>query len=129
MRIVRNRADVGGLILLAIIAIAGAILTLAGHEVGLFILLAMAGIGFGTALVYFPTRSRRAQKPVAGLALFGVLVFLLIPFVGLWLGVGWLVYPSMASGSPSGGFLFGLAVGAGQVALGRLIGRGPWAGG
>ena len=124
----RNRADVGGLILLAVIAIAGAALALAGHEVGLFILLTMAGIGLGMALVYFPTRSRRARRPVALLALFGILAFFLVPFVGLWLGAEWLVYPSMVSGSPSGGFLFGLVIGAGQVAFGRLMGRGPWAG-
>lgn len=121
----RNRAEAWGLALLATIATAGAVLALAGHGAGPFVLLTMAGVGLGTTLVHLSTRPPRARRPAAVLALLVILAFLLAPFVGLWLGVGWLVYPSMFSGAPSGIFLYGLAIGAGQAAFARLVGRGP----
>ena len=127
MKPIRNKADVGGLILLAVIALAGASLALAGREVGLYILLLMAGMGLGQALVHLAMRSRLARKRVALLALVGAVALLLVPLFGLWLGVGWLVYPSIASGSPYSGFFYGLAMGAGQVAFNTLMGFGPWA--
>ena len=123
MKLVRNKADVWGLVLLALLAIAGAALALAGHKGGLHILLLMGGVGFGWTLVHLAMRRWRARrKRVALLALVGVVALLLAPLVGLFLGVGWLVYPSLGSGSPYSGFFFGLATGAGQVAFGALMG-------
>lgn len=129
MKLIRNKADVGGLILLALIAIVGTALALAGHKGGLHILLLMGGVGLGWATVHLAMRRWRARrKRVALLALVGVVALLLAPLVGLFLGVGWLVYPSLASGSPYSGFFFGLATGAGQPAFGVLMGLEPPAG-
>lgn len=54
---------------------------------------------------------------------------LLVPLISPWLDVGWLLYPSLASGSPYSGFFFGLAMGVGQLAFGTLLGFGPRADG
>ena len=129
MKLVRNKADVWGLILLAVIALGGAALALAGREEGLYILLLMGGVGLGWALVHLAVRRWGVRKKrVALLAMVGVVALLLAPLAGLFLGVGWLVYPSLASGSPYSGFFFGLAVGAGQVAFNTLMGIDPPAG-
>ena len=93
MKLIRNKPDVvGGLILLALIAIAGTALALAGREVGLYILLLMAGAVIGKTLVHLAMRRWGARKRVALLALAGAVVALiLVPLVGLWLGVNLLL--------------------------------------
>ena len=129
MKLIRNKADVVHLILLAVIVLAAAALALAGREVGLYILLLMAGVGLGHGLVYLVMRRWGAKKRVAVLALVSsVALMLLVPLVGLWLGVSWPLYPSFASGSPYSGFFFGLAIDIGQSAFGTLLGFGLRAG-
>ena len=57
MKLIRNKSDVvGGLILLSLIAIAGTALAIAGREVGLYILLLMAGAVIVKTLVRFVIR-------------------------------------------------------------------------
>lgn len=129
MKLIKNKADAGGLILLAVIVLAAVALALAGRGVGLFILSLIPGLGLGHGLVYFPMRRWGAQRLVATLALVAVVApVLLAPLIGLWLGDGWLLYPSLASESPISGFFFGLAMGAGQAAFATLMGFPPRAG-
>lgn len=129
MRLISNKADVAGGVFLAAIVLGGAALALAGHEGGLWILLVTAGVGHGWALVHLAVRRWGGRsKRVALLASVGVVALLLAPLVGPSLGVGWIVYPSLGSGSPYSGFFFGLAMGAGQVAFGVLTGFDPRAG-
>lgn len=125
MRLIRNKADVTGAILLAVLGIASAALALAGLEVGLFVLILLAGMALGTALVYFATKPRRARKPVALLLLLGIFA---LPVAALTLRAEWLVFAPSISEMPFGPSFFGLIIGAAQVAFGRFIGRGAWAG-
>lgn len=126
MRLIRNKADVGGLILLAVITLAAAGLALTGREVGLYLLLIIPGIGLGLGLAYLTMRRWGANKRVA-LALIGatLLVLFLLPLVGLWLGVEWLVFPWIGFSSPLSGFFFGMAMGIGQWAFSTLMGFYP----
>ena len=115
-------------ILLAVLVLASVVLALAGFEVGLFVLLMVAGMALGTTLVYFATNSHRTRKPVALLVLSGVLALFLVSIVGLASGVEWLAFAPSISELPSGPLFFGLVIGVVQVAFGRLMGRGAWAG-
>ena len=128
MKLIRNKADVGGLILLAVIALAGVALALAGYEAGLFVLSIMGGIALGMALVHFATRPRHTRKPVALVLLLSVPALFLVTIVGLIYGVEWLVLAPNSFQSPSGALFFGIMCGGLQVAFGRLMGLGPWAG-
>ncbi len=126
MRLTSNKANA---ILLAVLVLASVVLALAaGFEVGLFVLLMVAGMALGTTLVYFATNSHRTRKPVALLVLSGVLALFLVSIVGLASGVEWLAFAPSISELPSGPFFFGLLIGVVQVAFGRLVGRGAWAG-
>ena len=126
MKLIRNKAAIVHLILLAVVVLAAAALALVGREVGLYILLLVPGAGLGMALVHLVMRRWGARKRVAALALVGsVALLVLVPLVGLFLGVGWLVYPSLGSGSPYSGFFFGLAMGAAQPTFGVLMGFDP----
>lgn len=125
MRLIRNRADVAGATLLAVLGIASAALALLGFEVGLVVLLLLVGTAIGMALVHFATKPRRARKPVALLLLLGIFA---LPVAALTLQAEWLVLALRISEVPFGPFFFGLIIGAVQVAFGRLIGRGAWAG-
>lgn len=118
MGLISNKANA---ILLALLALASVALALAGFEVGLFVLLMLAGMALGTALVYFATKPRRARKPVALLLLLGILA---LPIATLTLDVEWLAFVPSVSDLPSGPFFFGLIVGVVQVVFGRLMGRG-----
>ena len=125
MGLISNEANA---VLLALLVLASLALALAGFEVGLFVLLMLAGMALGTALVYFATKPRRARKPVALLALFGILALFFVSIAGLAFGAEWLAFVPSVSDLPSGPFFFGLIVGVVQVAFGRLMGRGPWSG-
>ncbi|MDP9439876.1 MAG: hypothetical protein M3P49_14235 [Actinomycetota bacterium] len=115
-------------ILLAVLVLASVVLALAGFEVGLFVLLMVAGGALGTTLVYFATRSHRTRKPVALLVLSGVLALFLVSIFGLASGREWLAIAPSIHELPSGPLFFGLIIGVMQTALGRLVGRGAWAG-
>ncbi len=119
MKLIRNRADVWGLILLAVLALGGVILALVGYEGGPVLLSIMAGIILGIALVLLATRPRRIRKPVTLVLLLSVPVLFLVSVAGVIHGVRWPVLVPSASG---------LIVGGIQSALGRLLGIGPWAG-
>ena len=128
MRPIRSKADVAGVILLAVVRIASAALALAGFEAGLFVLSIMGGIALGVALVHLATRPRRTRKPVALILLLSIPALFLVTIAGFIHGVERLVLAPNSFQSPSGAFFFGIICGGLQVAFGRLMGLGPWAG-
>ena len=113
MKLVRNRADAGGAILLVLIVLASVALWLAGYEVGRITLLGFAGVSAGFALSYFATRPLRTRKLVAvllGLGSLALYVFLTLSTEGF--------------ASPHKVLSFGLFIGVLQGVARRLFGAG-----
>ena len=119
MKLIRNKADVGYLILLTVVVLAGAALALSGREEGLFILLLILGVALGFSVAYVATKPRRTRVPVALLLLAGAFS---IPAVGIVTGIGW-IFPGTVSGSPYSALPYGLFMGVLQATFFRLFGR------
>lgn len=117
MKLVRNRADAGGAILLVLIVLASVALWSTGYEVGRITLLGLAGVSAGMAFSYFATRPLRTRKLVAVLFVLGSLaLYVFLPF-----GIGGFASPYKA-------LFFGLFLGVTQGVARRLFGSGVRAG-